>query len=127
MADSIDFDMREVERMVVNLGRVSAKVVAAAHGVVAKGALNIKTETRENISDHKSWKRLAQRVNYEQIGLFAVVGYDDAGQGELAGIYEFGSAHHAPHPTLYPAAARELPRFQKALGDVAAKITEATL
>ena len=123
MADSIDFDMREVDRLVVNLGRVSAQVVAAAAGVVAKGALNIKQDTRKNVSDHPSWKRLAGTVNYEQVGLSAVVGYDDQGQGELAGIYEFGSATRDPHPTLYPAAARELPRFEKALGEVAAKVT----
>lgn len=127
MADSIDFDMREVDRLVVNLGRVSAQVVTAAAGVVAKGALNIKNDTRKNVSDHPSWKRLASTVNYDIKGLSATVGYDDKGQGELAGIYEFGSATRAPHPTLYPAAAREVPGFQKALGEVAAKVTEALL
>lgn len=127
MADGIDFDMREVDRLVVNLGRVSAQVVAAAAGVVAKGALNIKNDTRKNVSDHPSWKRLASTVNYELTGLSATVGYDDQGQGELAGIYEFGSATRAPHPTLYPAAAREVPNFAKALGAVAAKVTEAIL
>lgn len=127
MADGIDFDMREVDRLVVNMGRVSARVVAAAAGVVAKGALNIKQETRENVSDHPSWKRLAGTVNYDVKGLSAVVGYDDQGQGELAGIYEFGSATHAPHPTLYPAAAKESPLFEKALGEVAAKVTEGLL
>ena len=70
-------------------------------------------------------------MNYDMSGnaFFseAVVGYDDVGQGELAGIYEFGSATRGPHPTLYPAAERELPRFEKALGDVAAKVTEVTL
>lgn len=127
MADGIEFDMREVERLVVNMGKVSAKVVFAAHGVVAKGALNIKEDTIENLSPNRSWKHLKRAVNYEQVGLSAVVGYDDTKQGELAGIYEFGSAHHAPHPTLYPAAARELPRFEKALGEVAAKVTGSAL
>jgi len=127
MADNFSADFSEVERLVVNMGRVSAQVVAAAAGVVAKGALNIKNDTRKNVSDNPSWKRLASTVNYDIKGLSAVIGYDDAGQGELAGIYEFGSAHRAPHPTLYPAAAREVPNFEKALGDVAAKITQAIL
>jgi len=127
MVDNVSADFSEVERLVVNMGRVSAKVVAASVPVVGKALLNIKMDTRANISDHPSWKRLAQTVNYEQTGLSGEVGYDDNKQGELAGIYEFGSAHHAPHPTLYPAAGRELPRFEKALGEVAAKITEAIL
>ena len=127
MADGIDADFRELERLAVNIGRASAATITAAHGVVAKGALNIKTDTRADISDHPSWKRLAQTVNYEQVGLSAVIGYDDQGQGELAGIYEFGSATRDPHPTLYPAAAREAPRFEAALAAVAVKVTEATL
>ena len=127
MADNFSADFSEVERLVVNMGRVSKEVVFAAHGVIAKGALNIKQDTIANLSENRSWKHLKRAVNYEQVGLSAVVGYDDTKQGELAGIYEFGSATHAPHPTLYPAAAREVPNFEKALGDVAAKITEAIL
>lgn len=127
MADGIDIDTRELERLSVSIGRASGVAIAAARGVIAKGALNIKNDTRKNLSDHPSWKRLAHTVNYEQVGLDAVVGYDDEGQGELAGIYEFGSASRAPHPTLYPAAARELPRFEKALGAVVGKAVEDVL
>jgi hypothetical protein len=127
MADGLEIDTRELELLAVNIGRATAAGITAARGVVAKGALNIKKDTRENISDHPSWKRLAHTVNYEQVGLSAVVGYDDQGQGELAGIYEFGSASRAPHPTLFPAAARELPRFEAALAVVTAKAVEDTL
>lgn len=127
MADGLDIDTRELEALAVNIGRASGAVIAAAHGVIAKGALNIKTDTRATLSDHPSWKRLAHTVNYEQVGLSAVVGYDDQGQGELAGIYEFGSATRDPHPTLFPAADREAPRFEAALAAVAVKVTEANL
>src|SRR5512139_200408 len=127
MADGIEIDTRELERLAVNIGRASAAAITAAHGVIAKGALNIKNDTRDNISDHPSWKRLKSTVNYEQVGLSAVVGYDDRGQGELAGIYEFGSARRAPHPTLYPAAEREAPKFAQHLAEIAAKVTEETL
>lgn len=127
MGDGIDFDFSEVERLASNIGRASAAAITAAHGVIAKGALNIKTETRKNVSDHPSWKRLAATVNYEQVGLAATVGYDDRGQGELAGIYEFGSANHAPHPTLIPAAKAEAPRFEAAMLAAVAKAAEASL
>ena len=132
MGDGIDFDFSEVETLASNLGRASAAAITAASGVIAKGALNIKEDTRKNVSDHPSWKAkkgipLEKTVNYEQVGLSAVVGYDDVGQGELAGIYEFGSAHRAPHPTLYPAAEREAPRFEKAMAEFVTKATEASL
>lgn len=127
MGDGIDFDFSEVETLASSLGRASAAAITAAHGVVAKGALNIKNDTRKNISDHPSWKRLASTVNYEQVGLAATVGYDDRGQGELAGIYEFGSAHHQPHPTLIPAAKAEAPKFEAAMLAAVTKATEGTL
>ena len=117
MSDSIDLDMAEVERLSASIGKASAAMVAAARAVVAKGALNIKNDARSRVSTDPTWKRLAHTINYDQVGLSAVVGYDDEGQGELAGIAEFGSSRHAPHPALMPAAKAEAPRFEKALLD----------
>jgi hypothetical protein len=120
-------DFSEVEALSANIGRASARMVKEARGVVAKGALNIKEDTRKNVSDHPTWKRLEHTVNFDVVGLSAEVGYDDVGQGELAGIYEFGSARRSPNPTLYPAAEREAPRFEKAMLDAAAKMVEDAL
>jgi len=122
-----DFDFSEVADMAANLGRVSGAVVQEARKVVAKGSLNIKNDARERISDHPSWKRLAHTINYDLAGLSAVIGYDDRGQGELAGIAEFGSARHAPHPALFPAAQDEAPRFADEIAKVAAKAIEDAL
>ena len=84
-----------------------------AAAVVAKGLLNIKKDTRSRVSTHPSWRRLAQTVSYDQVGLGGEVGYEDRGQGELAGIAEFGSARHAPHPALIPAAKDEAPAVRE--------------
>lgn len=123
----MSMDFSEVAALSANIGRASTRMLREAHAVIAKGALNIKTDARENVSSHESWRRLEQTVNFEQVGLSAEVGYDDVGQGELAGIYEFGSARRAPHPTLYPAAEREAPRFERAMLDAAAKLVEDAL
>lgn len=123
----MSMDFSELQVLSAGLGRASSGLVREAHAVIAKGALNIKEDTRKTVSDHPTWKRIAQSVNYEQVGLSADVGYDDVGQGELAGIYEFGSARRAPHPTLYPAAERELPRFEQAMLDAAARLVEDAL
>lgn len=117
-----DFDFSDVERLSVSIGRASAAMVTEARAVVAKGLLNIKSDARERVSDHPTWKQLARTINYEQVGLSGEVGYDDVGQGELAGIAEFGSVRHAPHPALMPASREESPKFAKAMGDAAAKV-----
>ena len=131
MANEFDIDTRELERLAASLGEIPAAAIATARGVVSKGALNIKNDTRAHVSDDPSWKRLAATVNYSMSGNAfyseAVVGYDDVGQGELAGIYEFGSARRAPHPTLYPAVKRELPRFERSLAEIVGKTVEGKL
>lgn len=117
----MSMDVSGLNRLSADLGKASAKTVTAARAVVAKGALAVKNDTRRNISGHPSWRRLASTVNYDIVGLSATVGYDDRGQGELAGIYEFGSSRRGPHPTLYPAADREAPRFEQAILAVGVK------
>lgn len=111
----MSMDVTGLERLSADLGKASAKTVTAARVVVAKGALNVKNDTRRTLSGHPSWKRLASTVNYDIVGLSATVGYEDRGQGQLAGIYEFGSSRRGPHPTLLPAAQREHPKFERAL------------
>ena len=126
MADGIDVDLSEFRSLSTDLGRASAALVAAARPVVKKGLDNIKKDTVANIPDDY-WAPLKRAVSYDVVGLDGEVGYTDSRQGELAGIYEFGSARRAPHPTLYPAAGRELPRFEQAMAEAAAKAVEDTL
>ena len=114
MADGFD----EVRALAHDIGRISGKVFPEVRAVVVKAAVNVKKDTRERISDHPTWRRLEHTVTFDMYGLAAEIGYEDRGQGELAGIHEFGSAKKAPHPALIPAANAEEPRFLKALGDV---------
>jgi hypothetical protein len=123
----MDLDLSEFKALSASLGRASAAMVAAEQAVVAKALVNIKKDTRKGVSSDPTWRRLASTVNYDQVGLDGTVGYDDRGQGELASIAEYGSARHAPHPALLPAARGEAPRFEKATADVAAGVVEAAL
>jgi hypothetical protein len=129
MADGFDVDFSEFERLSVDIGRASAAVIGTSRAVVKKGLDNIKKDTIANIPD-RYWgtpgkgPSLKGLVSYDIVGLWGEVGYEDRGRGELAGIYEFGSARRDPHPTLYPAAGREAPRFEKAIVDAAAQAVE---
>ena len=118
----MDIDLSEFKSLSASIGRASAMLVAAESAVVEKALVNIKKGARENVSTDATWKRLAHTINYDKFGLTGVVGYDDRGQGELASIAEFGSARHAPHPALLPAARDEAPRFEKATLNVLGKI-----
>jgi hypothetical protein len=128
---SATFDFSEVERLSASLATAARSLPVQVRAVVTKAALNVKTETRDTVSHDPSWKRLAQTVNFDMEGNAfysrATIGYDDQGQGELAGIYEFGSARRDPHPTLIPAFDRERPRFEQALTAVAGKVIEDAL
>lgn len=126
MASDFDLDFSEVDRLTVDIGRASAAGVSAVRPVVKRALDNIKKDTVANLpSDY--WGKLKRTVSYEIVGLWGTVGYEDRGQGELAGIYEFGSARRAPHPTLYPAAAREAPKFEQFTAEALAKAIEGAL
>lgn len=116
-----DFDFSEVRALSASLGRAPSALIAEARAVIARGSLNIKKDARARVSDDPTWKRLESTITYEQVGLTSTIGYEDRGQGELAGIAEFGSARHDPHPALIPAANAEAPKFTAAMSEAAAK------
>ena len=113
-------DTSQVTAFAADLGRVEGRIVPEVGKVVKKALQNVKDDARGRVSGHPTWKKLAPTINYDTFGdLEGEVGYDDRGQGELAGIYEFGSSRRAPHPTLIPAAEAEVERFMDALAKVA--------
>ena len=126
MAREISADWSEAEAFSVDIGRASAAAIAEVRPVLKKALQNVKRETAAAIPD-RYWDRLAQTLSYDVVGLSGEVGYEDRGQGELAGIYEFGSARRAPHPTLYPAAERESERFERYAADALEKAIEGKL
>jgi hypothetical protein len=122
MAGSFSIDLSDFDGLSASLGRASSAMIREEQKVVFKALINIKKGTRDRVSTDPTWRRLAATVNFDVFGITGIVGYDDHGQGELASIAEYGSARHAPHPALLPAAKNETPRFEKATLDVAAKV-----
>lgn len=117
-------DFSDARRIVDDLGRIPDELRPQVRATVQRGMLDIKNQTRDAISTHPTWKRLASTVTYDTRELAGTivgeVGYEDRGQGELAGIAEFGSSKKAPHPALIPSSAHEEPRIARALGLVKA-------
>lgn len=124
----MSIDDSELRALSASLGKVDGRLIPEARAVVVRAAVNIKTDARSRVSDHPTWKRLAQTITYGMAGNAhysqAEVGYEDRGQGELAGIAEFGSARHDPHPALIPSVKAEEPNFLAAMEAAVAKATK---
>lgn len=119
-------DAHELDVLAHDLDRAAGVAPKEARKVVAKGALNIKTDARRRRSGSKYLPALVQAITYEShetpAGGWAEVGPEHGKrQGNLGHIPENGTLTNAPEPYMAPAAAAEQPRFEKAMQDLAVK------
>lgn len=125
-SQSLKFDTSEVAAVADVLVRAADVAPAEARKVVAKGALNIKTDARRRISGHPHLRALPAAITYDShvtaTGGWAEIGPDkERPQGALGNIAEYGTIKNAPLPFMRPAAEAEQPRFELALEDLAVK------
>lgn len=126
MSQSLKFDNAEVAGYADMLVDAAGAAPAESRKVVAKGALNIKTDARRRRSGSRHLPGLASAITYEAqatpTGGWAEVGPEHGKrQGTLGHIPEFGTPTNAPEPYMRPAAEAERPRFEKAMEDLAVK------
>lgn len=117
-----------LEVLAADLGHAADIALTEVRKVVQKGALNIKTEARRRASGLAHAPAYPFSITYDtEINGSRVqgeVGPDkDKRQGALGNILEYGTIKNPPIPHMAPAARAELPRFEKALEDAAAKAT----
>ena len=120
------WEYREVERLVKTFDEALTESMPAVRAVVQKGALNIKNGARQRISGHAHAPAYPSSITYDtKIGptsAEAEIGPEKGKrQGALGNILEYGTVKNAPIPHIRPAADEELPRFDKALEDLAVK------
>ena len=123
------FDSREVRDLEQVLGQAAAGANEDVRAVVAKGALNIKRDAARRASGLAHAPAYPRSITYDVgqglRGPYAEIGPDKKRrQGALGNILEYGTVKNAPIPHMAPAAAAELPRFEKALEDLAVKAIE---
>jgi hypothetical protein len=116
-------DVRGLERILVDAAGVAP---AEARKVVAKGAVNIKTEARRLVGSPAHAPAYPSAITYDTRetpgGAIAEIGPDKAKrQGALGNLFEYGSVNNRPHPHMGPAGATEKPRFERAMEDLAVK------
>lgn len=116
---TIHWDHSEVDTLATDLSHAPARMQRKAPRVFARGALKIKTSLRSDAAGHGHLPHLESTVSYTRFGdLDYEIGFDDVGQGELAGIAVYGSVNNAPiMASPFEHARRELPFIERALGD----------
>lgn len=109
----------EAEILAADLEAAPVRLGAAVGPVVAKGALNIKTDWRTRAAGLAHAPLYPASIGYDISGftdVTAVIGPDkERPQGALGNLIEFGSAHNPPHLDGDRALAAEQPKFLAAL------------
>lgn len=127
----VEFEDRELRILGDDLAEAAAKAPAEARKVVAKGALNIKTDARRRASTVAHVPSLPSSITYDThqtpTGAWGEIGPEQVRRGgKLAPFIEneYGTPWSAPQPFMAPAAKAEEPRFERAMQDLAERLLE---
>lgn len=120
------WEYHDLQRLAREFDEALTDDMTAVRAVVARGALNIKTDARRRISGHPHSPAYPSSITYDiRVGptsAEAEIGPDkQRRQGALGNILEYGTVHNAPIPHIRPAAEQELPRFERALEELAVR------
>lgn len=130
MTKDIEFEFNDVTKLNRLFADASALTSLAVRGIVAKAALNIKTDARKMATGIGFASRYPLSITYDlkstATGAEAEIGPDKSLgglQGALGNILEYGAPakNTSPHPHMLPATEKELPRFQAAIEAASAK------
>lgn len=123
---SLRIEHGDLDRWVLKLDEAVSEAPDEAAKVVERGALNIKDDARRRISGHPHAPAYPSTITYDTYrglrGPVAEIGPDKGKrQGALGNILEYGTVNNAPLPHMIPAAEDELPKFERAMEDLAVK------
>jgi hypothetical protein len=124
MSKSVKVDAAEVAKLAEILVAAAGVAPVEASKVVAKGALNIKTDARRRVSGLAHAPAYPNAITYDlhetATGGWAEIGPDKGKrQGALGNLLEYGSLKNAPRPHMGPAGEAEQPRFERAMEELA--------
>lgn len=129
MADGFTLDMSEVRTAIADMRAVDERLNSWVVESVERGAVNIKNQLRDEMGQSRHFRGAARGITYDMkfdgfgsAGVIrAEIGPEKGGPGDLANIAYFGTSRGGGtvrNPEY--ALADELPRFAKAMADVAA-------
>lgn len=121
------FEAPDLAVLAVTLDSAADDALPEARKVVAKGLLNIKNGARRRVTGLQHAPAYPYSITYDMDPGEASgeVGADKSKrQGALGNLIEYGSVHNPPRPHIGPEADAELPRFTKAIQDLAVEALE---
>ena len=129
MADGISLDMSEVRSAIADMSMIDERLNSHAVQVIDRGAVNIKNQLRAEMGASRHFKGAVRGITYDLKSggfgtggeIYAEIGPEKGKPGSLANIAYFGTSRGGgtvPDPIW--ALHEEIPRFAKALADVAA-------
>lgn len=115
----IRWNTDEFDRLSVDLSRAPQRIQQSAPKVLFVGINKAKKNLKRMASGHAYLPQLDSHVEFERHGVLEYeLGFNDVGQGELAGIAVYGSVNNAPVSGSPADAVRiELPQIMRHLGD----------
>ena len=130
VADGITLDMSEVRAAIADMSMIDERLNSWVVETVERGAVNIKNQMREDMQASRHFRGAARGISYDmKFGGFggqgvvaAEIGPEKGTAGDLANIAYFGTSRGGGtvrNPEY--ALADEMPRFAKAMADIAAQ------
>lgn len=120
-------DVSELRKLATDLSSAPKLVKSEARGVVAKGALNIKNQMRDEVARSRHF-RFAHTISYDlKVSgdtIEAEIGPEPGGAGSLAGFAYFGGINGGGGTVPDPQGAldAEAPNVEKYLDALVAKV-----
>jgi hypothetical protein len=117
-----DFDVSQITKLAVDLGKGNAGMVTGARKILEVASIKIKKDMAAEISQSPHFKAVAPAISYDIKGLSSEIGpVIGKAAGSLAFIAAHGTATHPPSWDYTAALHREAPIAEKLLGELAAK------
>ena len=122
-------DHGDIDRWVIKLDEAVSRCPDEAAKVVNRGALQVKKGSQRRVRRMRHAPAYPRSIGYDSFkglrGPVAEIGPDkNRRQGALGNLIEFGSVNNPPRPHIRPATEDELPRFERAMEALAAKLLE---
>ncbi|MFF0823060.1 hypothetical protein ACFYUR_22085 [Micromonospora haikouensis] len=120
----------ELKKWQHDLDEVLLRAPDQVRGVVQRAAFQIKKDAQSRVRGLKHAPVYPYAISYDTRELagptfVAEIGPDkQKRQGALGNILEYGTVKNPPRPHMAPAADAEKPKFERALGDLAARLLE---
>jgi hypothetical protein len=116
----------ELKQLSANLGKIAGSAVKDVDEVLKKGAQNVKSEMRADVSRSEHFKGMAGSISYDSYYLPGraryVIGPDKSRRGgSLGNIYYFGTSRGGGSGDIEKPLRSEEPRLMNALDQLAAK------